>query len=147
MKKILAIVVLSAALFSNDIIVKPSDYSVDETIENIKKIVKAKGFSVFAVINHQRNAKMVDLKLKESKVIIFGNPKIGTLLMQEDMRVALDLPLRVLVYKDETGQVQLAYRDGSWLKDHHVLGSDKLTNKVNKGMGKITDKARLKVQK
>ncbi|MFC2073673.1 DUF302 domain-containing protein [Campylobacterota bacterium] len=147
MKKILAILVLSASLFSNDIIVKQSDYSVDETIENIKKIVKAKGFGVFAVINHQGNAKMVDLKLNESKVIIFGNPKIGTLLMQEDMRVALDLPLRVLVYKDEAGQVKLAYRDGSWLKDHHVLGSDKLTDKVNKGMDKITDKARLKVQK
>ncbi len=147
MKKILALLVLSASLFSNDIIVKPSDYSVDETIENIKKIVKAKGFGVFAVINHQGNAKMADLKLNESKVIIFGNPKIGTLLMQEDMRVALDLPLRVLVYKDEAGQVQLAYRDGSWLKDHHALGSDRLTDKVNKGMDKITDKARLKVQK
>ena len=146
MRKILAILVFSASLFSNDIIVKPSEYSVDETIENIKTIVKAKGFGVFAVINHQGNAKMVDMKLNASKVIIFGNPKVGTLLMQEDMTVALDLPLRVLVYKDGAGQVKVAYRDGSWLKDHHVLGSDKLTNKVNKGMDKITDKARLKVQ-
>ena len=146
MRKILTILVLCASLFSNDIIVKQSDYSVDETIENIKRIVKAKGFGVFAVINHQGNAKMVDLKLNESKVVIFGNPKIGTFLMQEDMTVALDLPLRVLVYKDEAGHVKVAYRDGSWLQDHYVFGSDKLTNKINVGMDKITDKARLKVQ-
>ena len=146
MRKILITLLLNASLFSSDIIVKPSDYSVDETISNIKKIVKAKGFGVFAVINHQGNAKMVDMKLDESKVIIFGNPKIGTLLMQEDMTVALDLPLRVLVYKDDSGQVKVAYRDGTWLKDHHVIGSDKLTSKVNKGMDKITDKARIKVE-
>ena len=147
MRKLLTILVFSTLLFSNDIIVKPSDYSVDETIENIKKIVKAKGFGVFAVINHQGNAKMVDMKLNESKVIIFGNPKLGTQLMQEDITVALDLPLRVLVFKDDTDQVKVAYRDGSWIKDHHVLASDELTNKVNKGLDKITDKARLRVQK
>lgn len=147
MRKILTILLLGASLFASDIIVKSSDYSVDETIENIKKIVKSKGFGVFAVINHQGNAKMVDMKLNESKVIIFGNPKVGTLLMQEDMKVALDLPLRVLVYKDDSGQVKVAYRDGTWLKDHHVIGSDKLTSKVNKGMVTITDKARIKVEK
>jgi uncharacterized protein (DUF302 family) len=66
--------------------------------------------------------------------------------MQEDMKVALDLPLRVLVYKDDSDQVKVAYRDGTWLKDHHLIGSDKLTSKVNKGMDKITDKARIKVE-
>lgn len=135
---------LTSLLVANDIIVKPSDFSVDETIDNIKRIVKAKGFGVFAVINHQGNAKMVDMTLNESKVIIFGNPKLGTSLMQEDMKVALDLPLRVLVYKDKADQVKIAYRDGSWIKDHHILTSDKLTNKVNKGLDVITDQARLK---
>ena len=90
---------------------------------------------------------MVDMHLNESKVIIFGNPKVGTKLMQEDMTVALDLPLRVLVFKDDAGQVKVAYRDGSWLKEHHLLKSDELTNKVNVGLDKITDKARLKVEK
>lgn len=146
MKKILILIAFSSLLLASDIIVKPSDYSVNETIENIKKIVKAKGFGVFAIINHQGNAKMVDMSLNESKVIIFGNPKLGTALMQEDMKIALDLPLRILVYKDKAGFVKLAYRDGSWIKDHHVLKSDNLTNKVNKGLDKITDKARLKVK-
>ena len=146
MKKILILIAFSSLLLASDIIVKPSDYSVNETIENIKKIVKAKGFGVFAIINHQGNAKMVDMSLNESKVIIFGNPKLGTALMQEDMKIALDLPLRILVYKDKAGLVKIAYRDGSWIKDHHVLKSDNLTNKVNKGLDKITDKARLKVK-
>ncbi|HIC43536.1 MAG TPA: DUF302 domain-containing protein, partial [Sulfurimonas sp.] len=114
--------------------------------ENIKKIVEAKGFSVFAVINHQENANNVGMHLNESKVIIFGNPKIGTLLMQEDIQIALDLPLRILVYLDGDKQVKVAYRDGSWIKDHHFLKSDNLIKKVNAGMQKITEKARLKVK-
>lgn len=144
MKYILALLALSMTLCANDIIIKPSDYSVDETIANIKTIVKAKGFGVFAVINHKGNAKMVDMTLNEAKVIIFGNPKIGTRLMQEDIKVALDLPLRVLVFKDDAGQVKVAYRDGSWIKNYHLLKSDELTNKVNKGLDAITDKARTK---
>ena len=144
MKNLLAVLVLSVTLFANDIIIKPSDYSVDETIANIKSIVKEKGFGVFAIINHKGNAKMVDMTLNEAKVIIFGNPKIGTRLMQEDITVALDLPLRVLVFKDDEGQVKIAYRDGSWIKSHHILKTDELTNKVNKGLDAITDKARKK---
>jgi len=141
------ILALGSLLAAGDIIVKPSEFTVDETIKNIKKIVKAKGFGVFAVINHQGNAKMVDMKLNESKVIIFGNPEVGTLLMQEDIKVALDLPLRILVYKDKADQVKVAYRDGSWIKDHHLLTSDHLTNKINKGLDKITDQARIKGKK
>lgn len=144
MKSFLAIFVLGVSLFANDIIIKTSEYTVDETIANIKTIVKAKGFGVFAVINHKGNAKMVDMTLNEAKVIIFGNPKIGTRLMQEDIMVALDLPLRVLVFKDDAGQVKIAYRDGSWIKSHHLLRTDDLTNKVNKGLDTITDKARRK---
>ena len=146
MKKILVALVLSASLFANDIIVKESAFNVTDTIENIKKIVEAKGFSVFAVINHQQNASNVGMHLNESKVIIFGNPKIGTLLMQEDMQIALDLPLRILVYLDGDKKVKVAYRDGKWIKDHHFLQSENLTNKVNEGLNKITDKARLKAK-
>lgn len=146
MRKFLLALGLSASLFANDIIVKQSDFNVADTIENIKKVVEAKGFTVFAVINHQQNASNVGMYLNESKVIIFGNPKIGTLLMQEDMQIALDLPLRILVYLDGDKKVKIAYRDGSWIKDHHFLQSENLTNKVNIGMKKITETARLRVK-
>jgi len=145
MIKLLTIVALSVSLFANDIITKESDFTVNETINNIKNIVKAKGFGVFAIIDHKANGKTVDMSLNETKVIIFGNPKVGTRLMQEDISIALDLPLRMLVYKDTDGKVKLSYRDGSWIKSHHNLQSKNLTNKVNAGMDKISDKARLKV--
>ena len=144
MRKVLTILVLSVSLFANDIIIKSSDFSVDETIERIKSVVTKKGLSVFTVIDHKANAKGVNMKLNESKVIIFGNPKVGTLLMQEDMTIALDLPLRILVYKDHEQNVKVAYRNGTWIKSHHFLKEDALTNKVNAGMEKISDKARLK---
>ncbi|PHR55354.1 MAG: hypothetical protein COA44_10770 [Arcobacter sp.] len=146
MRSFLLALGLSVSLFANDIIVKESSFNVTDTISNIKKIVEAKGFTVFAVINHQQNASNVGMYLNESKIIIFGNPKIGTLLMQEDMQVALDLPLRILVYLDANDKVKIAYRDGKWIKDHHFLQSENLTNKVNKGLNKITNKARLKVK-
>ena len=139
--KLLLIVGLSLSVFANDIIVKESSCSVNETVINIKNIVKSKGLSVFAVINHSGNAKMVDMKLNESKMVIFGNPKLGTALMQQDMRVGLDLPLRVLVYVDTDSKVKMAYRDGSWLASKHILNAPKKVAKVNKGMDKITTKA------
>ena len=140
-KKLLTILALGASLMANDIIVKESCLSVNETTNNIKNLVKEKGLSIFATINHSGNAKMVDMKLNESKMVIFGNAKLGTALMQQDMRVGLDLPLRVLVYKDSDGKVKMAYRDGSWLANKHILNAPKKVAKVNKGMENITTKA------
>jgi len=141
MRKFLLVLALGASLFANDIIVKESCVSVNETTNNLKKILKSKKLSVFATINHHGNAKMVDMKLNESKMIVFGNPKLGTALMQQDMRVGLDLPLRVLIYKDTDGKVKMAYRDGSWLADKHVLDAPKKVAKINKAMNAFTDKA------
>jgi len=140
-KKILLIVALSLAVFANDIIIKPSKYSVDETIYNIKNIVKSKGFGVFAVINHKANAKMVDMELQEAKLIVFGNPKLGTAVMQENILAALDLPIRILVYKDRDGTTKMAYRNASWLKGLHGLKNDKNIAKIDSGLDKLTNKA------
>lgn len=140
-KKLLIILALGASLMANDIIVKESCLSVSETANNIKNIVSRKGLSVFAIINHSGNAKMVDMKLNESKMVIFGNAKLGTALMQQDMKVGLDLPLRILVYRDTDGKVKMAYRDGSWLAKRHILNAPQKVAKVNKGMDKITTKA------
>ena len=142
MKKLILALALVTGLFAdNGIIVKESSCSVDATINNLKNIVRGKGLSVFAVINHHGNAKAVGLKLNESKMLIFGNPKLGTALMQQDMLVGLDLPLRILVYKDTDGKVKMAYRDGSWLEGKHVLDAPKKIQKVNKAMNKMTTKA------
>jgi uncharacterized protein (DUF302 family) len=141
MKYILVAMFLSLSLFSSDIIVKESKYSVTQTIKNIKKIVKAKGMGVFAVVNHKGNAKMVGMTLRESKLIVFGNPKLGTKLIQENVLSALDLPLRILVYQDVDGRVKMAYRDASWLKKLHGLKDNKTVAKIDSGLDKLTDKA------
>jgi len=140
-KKIMLIISLSFTLFANDIIIKKSYCSFDQTVQNIKNIVKAKGLGVFAVINHSGNAKSIGMNLNDSKMIVFGNPKLGTALMQQDMTVGLDLPLRILVYRDGDGSVKMAYRDGSWIANHHILNAQKKINKINNGLDKITTKA------
>jgi len=141
MNKILIVLVMSLGLMANDIIVKKSSCSVDVTVDHIKKIVRAKGLSVFAIINHHGNAKSVDMKLNESKMVVFGNPRLGTALMQQDMLVGLDLPIRILVYVDTDGDVKMAYRDGSWLANKHILDAPKKIAKLNGAMEKITNKA------
>ena len=141
MKKLLIVVALGVTLFANDIIIKESTCSVDKTVKNLKQILRKKGLGIFATINHQANAKMVGMQLEESKMVIFGNPKMGTALMQQDITTGLDLPLRVLVYKDHDGRVKMAYRDGTWLKSKHVLEAPKKVKKMNMALQKITSKA------
>ncbi|MEA1983361.1 MAG: DUF302 domain-containing protein [Campylobacterota bacterium] len=141
MKILLFLMLSGLVLMANDIIVKESCVDVSTTANNIKKIVQKKDLSVFAIINHSGNAKMVDMKLNESKMVIFGNPRLGTSLMQQDMKVGLDLPLRILVYKDSDGKVKMAYRDGSWLENRHILNAPKKVAKVNKAMDMFTTKA------
>lgn len=141
MNKLLLLVFLSVALFSNEIIMKESVNSVDKTIQKIKNIVRKKGLTVFTVVNHQANAKNIGMRMRQSKLIIFGNPKIGTRLMQQDVLTGLDLPMKILVYKDVDKKVKVAYRNGSWLKKEHPLLSDKLVLKINNALDKITGKA------
>ncbi len=141
MKKITLILVMALSLLANDIIVKESCVDVSTTANNIKEIVTTKGLNIFALINHSGNAQMVDMKLNESKMVIFGNPRLGTALMQQDMTVGLDLPLRILVFKDTDGKVKMAYRDGSWLASKHILDAPKKEKKINKAMAMFVQKA------
>jgi uncharacterized protein (DUF302 family) len=74
-------------------------------------------------------------------MIIFGSAKIGTPLMQQDMLTGLDLPIRILVFRDNDGKVKMAYRDGSWLQEKHIIDAPKLVAKLNKALNNITTKA------
>lgn len=141
MKKLLMIVALGASLMANDIIIKESTCSVDKTVTNLKHILRNKGLGIFATINHKANAKMVNMKLRAAKMVIFGNPKMGTALMQQDITIGLDLPLRVLVYKDSEGNTKMAYRNGTWLNSKHILNAPKKVKKMNMALDKITSKA------
>lgn len=137
------IVVVPMALSASDLIIKTGELGVNETISKIEKIVESKaksGLGVFTIIDHKKGADKVKLKLTDTKVILFGNPKIGTKLMQQDPLTAIDLPLKVLVYS-KNNVTQIAYRDPTkWSKNFKLEGSI-IIEKMVKTLDAITTKA------
>jgi uncharacterized protein (DUF302 family) len=140
-KKLFLILICLVSLNANDINIIQSKYSVSETTQKIKEIVISKGFEVFTIIDHKQNAKNVNMEMAEAKVILFGNPKAGTKLMQEDILSALDLPLRVLIFKDSTTNVKVAFRDVSALKVDFKLSNKEELEAMDKGLSAIIAKA------
>lgn len=141
MRKVVLIISLAVSLFANDIIVKNANKSVEATMNKLQNIITKKGFTVFAVVDHKAGARKVRMELAPSKEIIFGNPKMGTMLMQEKMEVGLDLPIRILVFEDKNKKTKIAYRDGSWLDSEHNLTKKKLLNKMSFALDNMTTEA------
>ncbi len=112
----------------NGIISIPSNHSVDRAVENLKSILQAKGVTLFALIDHSGEAKKVGMKMPPTKLLIFGSPKGGTPLMLAAPSVAIDLPLKILVWEDGQGKVWLSYNGPEYLKERHGLASDLLQN-------------------
>lgn len=106
-----------------------SDFSVTETVEILKKAIENQGWHLFAHIDHAKQAQKNGLKLRPTQVILFGNPKIGTLLMQDQQSAAIDLPVKALVYEDEKGRVLISYNTTTWLRERHQL-TDEATIKT-----------------
>jgi uncharacterized protein (DUF302 family) len=112
----------------NGIISIPSNHSVDRAVESLKSILQAKGVTLFALIDHSGEAKKVGMKMPPTKLLIFGSPKGGTPLMLAAPSVAIDLPLKILVWEDGQGKVWLSYNSPEYLKERHGLPSDLLQN-------------------
>jgi uncharacterized protein (DUF302 family) len=106
----------------------PSHHSVDETVEKLTTILKAKGVTLFALVDHSGEAEKVGLKMPPTKLLIFGNPKGGTPLMLAAPSVAIDLPLKILVAEDSQGKVWISYNSPDYLKERHGLPLDLLQN-------------------
>ncbi len=141
MKKFIFLTIFSLSLYAGDMIVKNSICGVDETVDIIKSIVKSKGMELFSVIDHSANAAKIGEHLNDSTLIIFGNPKLGTALMKQDITAGLDLPLHIFVFKNSNGVVKIAYRDGTWLVSKHAIHDSKLVKKMNDTLDDITNKA------
>ncbi|MEM8613307.1 MAG: DUF302 domain-containing protein [Cyanobacteria bacterium P01_H01_bin.105] len=112
---------IAQATAPTGLIVKSSPYSVEETETRFKQILEDKGLNLFATVDHAQNASGAGLELRPTRVVIFGNPKVGTPLMQCQQTIAIDLPQKVLIWEDEQGQVQLAYNDPQYLGGRHRL--------------------------
>jgi uncharacterized protein (DUF302 family) len=112
----------------NGIVSIPSNHSVDETVERIKNILQTKGVTLFAVIDHSAEAAKVGMKMPNTKLLIFGNPKAGTPLMLASPSVAIDLPLKILVAETSEGNVSISYNSPEYLKGRHALPDNLLPN-------------------
>ena len=110
------------------IVTIPSNHSVDETVDRLKNILRSKEVTLFALIDHSGEAAKVGMKMPSTKLLIFGNPKGGTPLMQAAPRIALDLPLKIRVAEDAQGKVWLSYNSPEYLKERHGLPSNLLPN-------------------
>ena len=106
----------------------PSNHSVDQTVQNLEDILKAKGVKLFAMVDHSGEAQRVGLKMSPTKLLIFGSPKAGTPLMLAAPSSAIDLPLKILVREDEDGKVWVSYNSPSYLKERHGLPQELLPN-------------------
>ena len=106
---------------ANVIIDKPGNHSVDETAEKLRAILRAKGIPLFALVDHSGEAAKVGMKMRPTKLLIFGNPKAGTPLMQASPSVAIDLPLKILIWEDAAGKVWVSYNSSTYLRERHHL--------------------------
>jgi uncharacterized protein (DUF302 family)/uncharacterized membrane protein YidH (DUF202 family) len=117
-----------AQLATKGIVDQASNHSVDQTVEKLKTILQSKGVSLFALVDHSGEAEKVGMKMPPTKLLIFGSPKAGTPLMLAAPSIAIDLPLKILVWEDAQGKVWLSYNSPEYLKDRHGLPPDLLQN-------------------
>jgi uncharacterized protein (DUF302 family) len=106
----------------------PSNHSVDETVEKLKGIFQAKGITLFALVDHSGEASKAGMKMRPTKLFIFGNPKGGTPVMLAAPSSAIDLPLKILVWEDAQGKVWITYNSPSYLQERHNIPPDLLPN-------------------
>ena len=117
-----------AAMANNGIVSRPSKHSVEETLERLKRTLEAKGVTIFALIDHSGEAEKVGLQMRATKLVIFGSPKAGTPLMLAAPSIALDLPLKILVWEDGEGKVWVSYNSAAYFQERHGLPQELLRN-------------------
>ena len=132
---------IPAAHADDHMIVKESARSVSETIDTLQAALEGKGISIFGRVDHQANAKKAGLELPPTVLLIFGNPKMGTPLMQSNRKIGLDLPMKALAWEAD-GKVFLAYTDPKELKDRYDIDDkDPVFAKMTKALGAFSSKA------
>ncbi len=118
----------------NGLVQVPSRYSVDETLQRLQSAFAEKGLHVFAIVDHSGEAEKVGLKMRPTKVLIFGSPKAGTPLMVAAPSLAIDLPLKALVAEDANGSVSVTYNSPEYLQQRHGVPADLIKNLAGAGM-------------
>ncbi len=110
------------------IITKAANCTVEEAVHKIKSLLVIRGITLFAVIDHSGEAEAAGMKMPDTKLVIFGNPKGGTPLMLASPSVAIDLPLKLLVAQDANGKCSISYNSPQYLQQRHKLPNDLIQN-------------------
>lgn len=145
----LAILSVSLILFSaissmaaEGVINVQSNFEVGETANRLERILQEKGMTLFNRIQHSEGAKEAGFELRDTELIIFGNPKVGSPLMICQQVIAIDLPQKALIWEDANGTVFISYNDPKYLQQRHdVAGCDEVFMKVGQALGGITKAA------
>ena len=126
----------------NGIISIQSSHDVKTTADRLEHTLREKGMTVFIRVNHAEGAQKVGLQLRPTELVIFGNPKVGTPLMQCGQSVAIDLPQKALIWEDEAGQVWLSYNDPEYLaKRHGITECDEVIKKIENALSNFAKTA------
>jgi len=119
--------------------------NVEVTADKMESILNKKGMTIFNRISHSQNAANIGIKLRKTELIIFGNPKVGSPLMECQQSVAIDLPQKALIWEDDKDQVRISYNDPRYLEKRHNINGCKATiAKIEKALAGITKSAATK---
>lgn len=136
------LLIVSTAAAGNGLVSVKSSHDVKVTADRLEDILNQKGMKVFIRINHSAGAQKVGKELRPTELIIFGNPKVGTPLMQCAQSVAIDLPQKALIWQDDKGQVWLSYNDPNYLSQRHGLSAcAEVIQKVEKALSNFAKAA------
>ena len=147
MQKILYVIatiffLTTSAYAGSGIISVKSAHDVKTTADRLESTLKQKGMNVFIRINHAQGAHKIGKELRPTELIIFGNPKVGTPLMQCAQSVAIDLPQKALIWQDAQNQVWLSYNDPNYLVERHgIEGCGEVIKKIKGALGKFAKAA------
>jgi uncharacterized protein (DUF302 family)/uncharacterized membrane protein YidH (DUF202 family) len=125
----------------NGIMSIPSHHSVDETVEIFTRMLAANGITLFATIDHSGEARKAGFEMRPTRLLIFGNPKAGTPLMLAVSSVAIDLPLKALIWEDADGKVWISYNTPSYLQARHHLPPELVQKYIGTGLHALASKA------
>jgi len=123
----------------NGLIHVPSPHSAPETLKKLQAVIEARGLKVFALVDHSGEAEKAGLKMRPTHLLIFGSPKAGTPLMIAAPSLAIDLPLKALVWEDSDGKVWISHNSPAYLQQRHGIPEDLVKN--ISGVGALVEKA------
>lgn len=131
----------SAAFAADGLVEFKSPFSVKETMNRLEQIVQERGLNIFIRIDHAAGAASIGKSLRPTELLVFGNPKGGTPLMQCAQTTGIDLPLKVLAWEDADQQVWLGYNDPAYLAERHAVTDCPVVEKLQKAMAAIAEAA------